>query len=132
MTLLMLHSFFFLPIAFLSPETNSGNKNSRPSHGLLPSLFFFVIVLGMALGDFLLLLLTERFPVCVRAHGGAVHHGSNRLRLLQTVPKPHHSRRNAAAPISRTAHVGPSRCGSRSLGRLMLGREKRFSFRFPA
>ena len=48
---------FFLPIAFLSPETNSGNKNSRPSHGLLPSLFFFVIVLGMALGDFLLLLL---------------------------------------------------------------------------
>src|SRR5699024_8623335 len=94
------------------------------SHGLLPSLFFFVIVLGVALGDFLLLFLTERFPVCVRMHGGAVHQRLSRLRLLQTVSKPHHSRSNAAVPISRTAHVGPSRCGSRSLGSLMLGREK--------
>lgn len=69
----MLDSFFFLPIAFLSPETNSGNKNSRPSqHGLLPSLFFFVIVLGMALGDFLSPFLAERFPVCVWTRGGAV------------------------------------------------------------
>ncbi len=60
------------------------------------------------------------------------NHRLSRLELLKTVPKPHQSRSNAPVPISRTAHVGPSRCGSRSLGSLMPGREKRFSFRFPS
>ena len=31
MTLAILASFLFLPIALLSPEINSDNKNSRPS-----------------------------------------------------------------------------------------------------
>ena len=39
------------------------------------------------------------------------NHRFSRLELLQTVSKPHQSRSNAAIAISRTTHVGPSRCG---------------------
>lgn len=97
------------------------------SHGLLPSLFFFVIVLGMALGDFLLLLLTERLPVCMRMCGGSIHHGSRPLAALQSVSKLNHTTHStspvsarAASPNSRLVHGMSSRLG---LGSLMLGRE---------
>ena len=63
-------------------------EEEKYSHGLLPSLFFFVIVLGVALGDFLLLLLTECFLICVRMCGGSVHHGSRPLAALQRADKP--------------------------------------------
>ena len=131
MTLAMLDSFFFRPIELLPPETNSGNKNSRPSHGLLPVITHLVLVVIslMTEGDFL-------FPFFLQCLSVGVvprrNHWLSRLELLQTMPKPHQSRSNAPVPISRTAHVGPSRCGSRSLGSLMPGREKRFSFRFPS
>ena len=111
-------------------------KEEKYSHGLLPSLFFFVIVLGVALGDFLLSFFPEGLAVCVVVRSGGVLHGSRPLAALQSVSKLDHTTHStspvsarAASPNSRLVH-GMS--GRLSLGSLMPRREKRFSFRFPA
>src|SRR5699024_6600465 len=105
-------------------------------HGLLPSWFFFVIVLLVTEGDFLLPLFPKSFAVGLVVRSGSVHHRSRPLAALQSVSKLDHTTHStspvsarAASPNSRLVHGMSGRLG---LGSLMPGREKRFSFRFPA
>lgn len=122
MTLAILDSFLFLPIAFLSPEVNSDNKiadltwsaashNSPRPRGHL----------SCDRGQFSFLVLLQYLSVGVVPRR---NHRLSRLELLQTVPKPHQSRSSAAAAISREINAGILTCGRCSLGSLILCREK--------
>ena len=56
-------------------------------HGLLPILFFLIIVLFVAQGDLFLPLLAEGFSVAVPMRGGGIPHGISVLITLQSFPK---------------------------------------------
>ena len=56
-------------------------------HGLLPILFFLIIVRFMAEGALFLPLLAEGFSVAVPMCGGGIPHGISVLITLQSFPK---------------------------------------------
>ena len=72
--------------------------------------------------------LEEHIPVCEIERQYSI---SNSL-VCAWVKKYITEGEDALEPRNGNPYVGPSRCGSRSLGSLMLGREKCHSFCFPA
>jgi hypothetical protein len=64
----------------LSSRTNGIVKSRPSSHGLLPDLFIFVIVLFVTESDFLFPLSADRFAVGVLVCGCGVAYGNNVVR----------------------------------------------------
>lgn len=98
---------------------------------LLPDLFFLLVVLFVAQGDFLFLLCAQSFAVEALVHGSAVAHPNSGRIAFQAVSKLYHIAHKATSTTGIHNRAGGRR-GRYRLGRQILGGEKRFSFGFPA
>lgn len=70
------------------------------AHGLLPGLFFLMVVLLMTEGGLLFLLSAQGLAVGAVGRGSAVLHGISTLTTLQTAAKPDQMVRKATMPTS--------------------------------
>lgn len=82
-------------------------------------MFVLMVICFMTEGDFLFLLLTERFAVGVVMLGSCIHYRFSRLRLLQSPPDFHQSRSNAAIASAITT-VSPFLCYASIVDTLMV------------
>ena len=101
------------------------------AHGLLPGLFFLVVVLFVAHGDLLLPLLAEGFFVAVPMCGGSIPHGISVLIALQRAAKPDQIVRKTTMPTSVPSKIRASQISTDSAVS-KLGGETESSFFFPA
>ena len=75
-------------------------------HGLLPILFFLIIVLLVTEGDFLLPLLLPELAVSVLVHGGGIPHGSSVWAALHSFSQLNQTAHNT--PPIRSRLISPS------------------------
>ena len=91
---ILLVIFFYIRLSFHIRERLAS------AHGLLPGLFFLMVVLLMTEGDLLFLLSAQGLAVGAVGRGSAVLHGISTLTALQTAAKPDQMVRKATMPTS--------------------------------
>ena len=106
-------------------------KQLASAQRLLPSWFFFVIVLFLTEGDFLLPLPAERFLVCVMVCGGCVPYGIRILTALQRADKPDQIVCRTTIPTIVPSKISASHIMT-DIAVSRLGGETEISFFFPA
>ena len=120
---ILLVIFFYIRLSFHIRERLAS------AHGLLPGLFFLMVVLLMTEGDLLFLLSAQGLAVGAVGRGSAVLHGISTLTALQTAAKPDQMVRKATMPTSvpsRSSQAGTDSAVSKPGGKIDI------SFFLPA
>lgn len=120
---ILLVIFFYIRLSFHIRERLAS------AHGLLPGLFFLMVVLLMTEGDLLFLLSAQGLAVGAVGRGSAVLHGISTLTALQTAAKPDQMVRKATMPTSVPSRSSQAGYGQR---RIQTGRQDRYLFLPPS